>query len=94
MEIGDKLNLKPGHFVALDHDYNFTFPCEVIYIHPERRFFRVRFDPPGGVSWNEAFPCEDRPNIIRQTETPYHKGIAVFFRDKELTANENDCDHE
>ena len=31
---------------------------EVIWIHPEGRFYRVRFEAPDGGSWVTCFPCE------------------------------------
>ena len=55
IRLGDRLYKRPtvcvddlGRRSAIKH------PCEVIYIHPKRRFYTVRFFFAGG-SWCESF---------------------------------------
>lgn len=43
---------------------------EVIYIHPKRRFYRVRFTTPLGYTWTECFNFPERrgnPNASKST---------------------------
>lgn len=56
MKVGDKLRLCP-------HEYQYDpckpnasklLPCTVTYIHPERRFYQVEFECPGG-KFRESF---------------------------------------
>ncbi|WP_312611335.1 hypothetical protein [Oscillibacter sp.] len=57
MQIGDTLPITP----TFDTTYGMPgdsvpLPAKVVYIHPQRRFYTVRFTVPGG-SWTETRPC-------------------------------------
>jgi len=57
MRVGEMLWLKP----TFDTTYGMMdevtpLPAEVVYIHPQQRFYTVRFTAAGG-SWTETFSC-------------------------------------
>lgn len=75
MQIGDILRITP----TFDTTYgmpgdNIPLPAMVVYIHPQRRFYTVRFAVPGG-SWTESFPCapceQDRRRGRRKDKRKY-----------------------
>lgn len=56
MKVGDKLRMRPHEWQYDPGNANRpkTLPCTVIYIHPERRFYRVEFECAGG-KFRESF---------------------------------------
>nr|DAL91793.1 MAG TPA: ATP synthase subunit 9 [Caudoviricetes sp.] len=56
MKVGDKRMMKPHEFQDDPRHPNRSklLPCTVIYIHPQRRFYRVEFETRGG-KFRESF---------------------------------------
>lgn len=81
MKIGDKLVRIPA-VNTLNHEKRpRTLPCEVIYIHPKRRFYVVRFDfPEFGRSFREAYFFPDR--------------LGDLYPRERILKHEKNCDHE
>lgn len=60
MQIGDKARDKPTFGDAQPRDYG-RYESEVVYIHPERRFYRAKFTfYPARYSLCECFPLGNR----------------------------------
>lgn len=57
MQIGDTKYITPTFETTygMPGD-NVPLPGKVVYIHPRKIFYTVRFTVPGG-SWTETFPC-------------------------------------
>lgn len=61
MNIGDKLMLVPSTASSTEDEETAAIPCRVVYIHPERRFYRVEFKSTiTGETWRETFYFADR----------------------------------
>lgn len=75
MQIGDRI----GHLAPTIDDVSVrgrTCPGTVVYIHPQRRFYTVRFDAPGG-KFCESFYFYPRCAATRranETEEKYCEG--------------------
>lgn len=56
MTVGDKLRIRPtfSSEYALE-DGKGPWPCVVVYIHPEQRFYVVEFRSALGIPWRETF---------------------------------------
>jgi hypothetical protein len=53
IKVGDKLMLQPTYEGS---EHTGPIPCRVIWVHPERRHYVVRFSY-GPVGFCESFPC-------------------------------------
>lgn len=61
MEIGDIRAEVPSFWTTFGHGVGTPRQGEVIWIHPRRRFYRVRFTmPQTGWSWVESYYFDDR----------------------------------
>lgn len=60
MNIGDQRMERPSFSTSYGANEMPPQRCEVIYIHPEKRYYRVRFPMPGGQSITESFILTDR----------------------------------
>ena len=68
MKLGDKMTLRPSVNVTDGHSAGREWPCTVVYIHPEQRFFTVEFrSEVTGQTFREAFPYPGRPGVIGET---------------------------
>lgn len=62
MQIGDKARDKPTFGDCKPPDYG-RYESEVVYIDPQRRFYRAKFTfYPAGASFTECFPLGRRGN--------------------------------
>ena len=60
MQVGDKAHVIPT-FGDVRPERMSEYTAEVIYIHPERRFYRVKLTFfPAGMSFTESFPMGNR----------------------------------
>lgn len=59
MKVGDKVvcDIVRASYKSSSRMETIRETGTVVYIHPKRRFYRVRFDFPGG-SWHESFLME------------------------------------
>lgn len=79
MKVGDPLRIIPTFDTTYGiPDDNVPLPAVVVYIHPQQRYYRVRYTAANGESWTETFPC-----------TP-----CELDRRKDKREHENDCNHE
>lgn len=61
MKIGDKLSRIPSAHVYEHEKHPRALPCQVVYIHPERRFYTVEFRfPATGWAFREAYFFPER----------------------------------
>ena len=56
IQVGDRLRIKPTICSEEMLQDRGPQPCTVVYVHPERRYYTVRFDFLLG-SFAESFPC-------------------------------------
>lgn len=59
MNIGDKRMETPTIWGTCGIEETGPQPCRVVYIHPEGRFYRVRFTTASGRSFCECFPMRN-----------------------------------
>lgn len=58
MRVGDTLRIIPTFDTTYGMpDDNVPLPAVVVYIHPQQRYYRVRYTAANGGSWTETFSC-------------------------------------
>lgn len=69
MKVGDIVTETPTFYSKAGLDYVGPQRCEVVYIHPKRRFYRVRFRAEiTGETWTECKYFPDRSGEAEQSQ--------------------------
>lgn len=72
MKIGDILTIKPNFYTEYMGANDQSHQAQVIYIHPEGRFYVVEFWSDLGIPWRETFyPYTRRITGIVDRSAPY-----------------------
>ena len=72
MQVGDVLHIRPNFYTEYMGGNDAPRPAQVIYIHPEGRFYVVEFRSDLGIPWLETFfPYNRRIADIVDRSAPY-----------------------
>ncbi len=88
MKIGDILTIKPNFYTEYMGANDQPRPDQVVYIHPEGRFYVVEFRSDLGIPGGRRFSHTHGGSRTSWT-SPHH-----ICRTKRSYLHENDCDHE
>ena len=72
MNIGDVRTEVPTIYMKCGLEVTGPQKCQVVYIHPEGRFYRVRFTAPNGTNFHE---CYFQKAQASEQDQPYKHGF-------------------
>ena len=72
MNIGDVRTEVPTIYMKCGLEVTGPQKCQVVYIHPEGRFYRVRFTAPNGTHFHE---CYFQKAQVGEQDQPYKHGF-------------------